>query len=139
VAPDRTVASGNGQCVPPETTAICKQREQSMTSTVATVYVCMNTDCKSRGAELVFEALRQACGATGLEVKSYICFSACNSGPNVVATAPRCWFSDVRPDDVESIVNHLRGGPPVEWLQGKNDPDLEEMIFGLIDAGLLSD
>ena len=110
-----------------------------MTSTAATVYVCMNTDCKSRGAQSVLEALQQVCGATGLQVKPYICFSACNSGPNVVAADARCWFSDVQPGDVEHIVSFLRGGPPVERLQGKNDPDLEEMIFGLIDAGLLSD
>ena len=105
------------------------------------VLVCMNIDCRNRGAEGVKSALEEKLKASGdsATVKEYICFSACNSGPNVVATAPRCWFSDVRPDDVESIVNHLRGGPPVERLQGKNDPDLEEMIFGLIDAGLLSD
>lgn len=107
-----------------------------------TIYVCMNTDCKSRGAQSVIDALQahlEKSGKTEFKVEPYICFSACNSGPNVVVTEQRCWLSGVQPGDAKNIVHYLQGGPPVERLQGKNDSDLEEMIFGLIDAGLISD
>ncbi|HVZ16907.1 MAG TPA: (2Fe-2S) ferredoxin domain-containing protein [Terriglobales bacterium] len=102
------------------------------------VLVCMNIDCRNRGAEGVKSALEEKLDASGVSatVKEYICFSACNSGPNLVIPDKRCWFSGVTPNDVDAVVNFLNGGPDIPKLKEKNEPDLEEMIFGIIDAGL---
>ncbi len=104
------------------------------------VYVCNNTDCRNRGAESVFSALKtvfeDACPT--VQIRRYKCFGACNSGPNVVIPDRRCWLSSVKPDDASAVRQVVEGG---EWpvrLRQQTDPDLEEMILGMIDAGLLS-
>lgn len=103
-------------------------------ATSTEVYVCTNIDCRSRGADLVLEALRAELGAG---VRPYLCFSACNSGPNVVIPQRRCWLSAVRPDDAAVVCDVVRGADPPDRLQAQNDPDLQVLILGLIDAGLL--
>lgn len=106
------------------------------------VFVCTNTDCKNRGAaEVLKELSEKALVADGgsIVIKSYVCFSACNIGPNVVVPAKRCWFSRVRAADVTSIIAHLKGGPDLPHLAENNEPDLKEMIFAIIDAGLMTD
>ncbi len=112
-----------------------------MNQQASTVLICVNTDCKSRGAQAVMEALQARLEQLGspVRVKPYLCFSACNSGPNVVAPDKRCWLSGVQLSDVEDIASFLNGGPAVDRLEGRNDPDLEEMIFEIIDAGLMPD
>jgi NADH:ubiquinone oxidoreductase subunit E len=107
---------------------------------VTEVFVCTNIDCRNRGAEGVLGALKESLQGSGLEavaVKPYLCFSACNVGPNIVIAEKRCWFSGVRIGDVASIVAYLKGGPDLPQLREKNEPELEEMIFAIIDAGLM--
>jgi NADH:ubiquinone oxidoreductase subunit E len=104
------------------------------------IFVCTNVDCKSRGAEAVLKALRARLESTNVDpvaVKPYLCFSACNSGPNVVIPSRRCWFSGVHITDVPEIVEFLNGGPNIVRLNKDNDPELQEMIFAIIDAGLV--
>jgi NADH:ubiquinone oxidoreductase subunit E len=104
------------------------------------VYVCMNTDCKNRGAARIFNELTEkASGATegNIEIKPYICFSACNIGPNVVIPSKQCWLSGVKPSDADSIIEYLNGGPELPDLVEENEPELEAMIFAIIDAGLI--
>jgi len=106
------------------------------------VFVCTNIDCRNRGADAAFQELKQkAQTATGvtIDVKPYICFSACNIGPNVVVPEKRCWFSGVRASDANQIIEYLSGGPNLPHLQHQNEPDLEELIFAIIDAGLIPD
>ena len=106
------------------------------------VYVCTNTDCKNRGAAQVLKELSEKARLTAgrtIVVKPYMCFSACNIGPNVVIPAKRCWLSGVRSADVASILEYLAGGPELSHLTDHNEPDLEEMIFAIIDAGLIAD
>jgi (2Fe-2S) ferredoxin len=66
-------------------------------------------------------------------------FSACNSGPNLVVPSRRCWYSGVTPADLDLVADYLRGGPVVERLRQQNDPDVEQLIFDIIDAGLVPD
>lgn len=106
------------------------------------VYVCMNTDCRARGAAQILKELSeksQLAAGTAIVVKPYMCFSACNIGPNVVIPARRRWLSGVRPADVVSIVEYLDGGPDLPHLTNHNEPEIEEMILSIIDAGLVSD
>ncbi|VTU37672.1 Ferredoxin [Variovorax sp. PBS-H4] len=101
------------------------------------IYICNNTDCRSRGADRVLAALREACGAA-VQVHTYMCFSACNSGPNVVIPQRRCWLSSVTPEDAAIVCAVVAGAEPPARLREKNDADLEALILGIIDAGLLA-
>jgi (2Fe-2S) ferredoxin len=105
------------------------------------VLVCNNVDCLGRGGQKVFEALRDHVAAAGLadrvEVTQYPCFGGCDYGPNVVVFPAKAFYSGVKPTDVAEIAAHASGGPRVERLTGQVDPQVEELIFDLLDAGLL--
>lgn len=111
-----------------------------MGSEITRIFVCVNVDCKSRGAEAVLSGLNAKLEASSLDtckVEPYLCFSACNSGPNVVIASKRCWFSNVQPSDLDDVVAYLQGGSDIPRLKEQNDNDLEQMIFDIIDAGLV--
>lgn len=117
-----------------------QETERYVDHKASTIFVCTNTDCRSRGAQSVLDALRaQLADESGeaFQVKPYLCFSACNSGPNVVIADRRCLLSGVQASDAADILSFLKGGPPVDRLRSQNDPDLEQMIYDIIDAGLL--
>lgn len=111
-----------------------------MTANQEIIYVCTNVDCRSRGSLATIEHLKARLAAAGLEVtiEPIVCFSACNVGPNVVVPSKRCWLSGVTQDKVERVVEYLEGrAVELNDLQAANDPVLEQMIFEMIDAGLL--
>ena len=100
--------------------------------------VCQNIDCKSRGSEPLMAALQQKIAAKGLtdvEVKSYMCFGACQEGPNIVIYPEKNWYAKVKPEDLDEIVEHLAGGPHVKRLD-TIDSSLKELIYQLLDAGI---
>lgn len=104
------------------------------------VFVCINVDCKSRGAEAVLRGLKDRLGdadAASVQVKPYVCFSACNVGPNMVIPARRCWYSGVQISDLDAVVAYIHGGEDIPRLKQQNEPDLEQLIFDIIDAGLV--
>ncbi|MEI6722312.1 MAG: (2Fe-2S) ferredoxin domain-containing protein [Betaproteobacteria bacterium] len=104
------------------------------------IYVCMNVDCKSRGSQETFGRLKELLRERGMDhvsMEAIVCFSACNVGPNVVIPSKRCWLSGVTKDKVEVVIDFLNGGADVKELQKSNDPVLDQMIFEMIDAGLL--
>lgn len=104
------------------------------------VFVCMNVDCKSRGAEDVLQKLNSRLEELGLEhilPEPYLCFSACQHGPNVILPTKRCWLSGVCADDVDEIIEYLEGGAEIKRLTERNDPGLKKLIFDIIDAGLM--
>jgi (2Fe-2S) ferredoxin len=101
------------------------------------VLVCQNADCKARGAfELLNGFARELKESTEVEVKPYMCFGACQSGPNVVVYPQKVWYCNVRQKDVGEIAAHARGGQRVERLTEGVDDSLKELIFQLLDAGL---
>jgi (2Fe-2S) ferredoxin len=103
------------------------------------IFVCTNVDCRSRGSEAVLAELSaklQAANSAWV-AKPYMCFSACNDGPNVVIASKRCWFAGVQGVDVGEIVNFLEGGPDLPRLRPQGQEELEQMIFAIIDAGLI--
>jgi (2Fe-2S) ferredoxin len=106
---------------------------------VSHVLVCLNVDCKSRGAVEVMQELSRRLaekGCNDVAVKSYMCFGACQAGPNLVLHPEHTWYSGVRVDDLDEIVNHILGGSVVERLADKVDPSLRMLIYQLLDAGL---
>lgn len=100
--------------------------------------VCQNVDCKSRGAEELMKDLERRVAEKGLadvEVRSYMCFGACQEGPNVVVYPEKSWYAEVKKEDLDEIVSHLSGGPDVKRLD-KIDPSLKELIYQLLDTGV---
>ena len=103
------------------------------------VLVCNNVDCLARGGQAVFEALRDRAAAVtpdAAEVTQYPCFGGCEYGPNVVVYPAKRFYSGVKPADVDDIVAQLPSGA-VERLLNQVDPQIEDLIFELLDAGLL--
>ncbi|MBI2229349.1 MAG: (2Fe-2S) ferredoxin domain-containing protein [Deltaproteobacteria bacterium] len=116
-------------------------------------FVCLNVDCKIRGSEQLMNELtgKVTTHSLDVEVKSYTCFGGCDQGPNIVihpqrvwyAGVPnivihpqRVWYAGVKPEDLPEIVESLNGGPPVNRLD-TIDPSLKEIIFSLLDTGLM--
>ena len=100
--------------------------------------VCLNIDCKSRGADRLMAELQKRIAAKGLqdvEVKSYMCFGACQEGPNVVIYPEKNWYAHVKTEDLDDIVAHLAGGPHVQRLD-TIDSSLKELIYQLLDTGI---
>lgn len=101
------------------------------------VLVCQNADCKARGAMEMLAVLGERLQASSdVEVKPYMCFGACQAGPNIVMYPQKVWYSRIGKDDIESIAAHAEGGPPVEKLTKGVDQGLQELIYQLLDAGL---
>jgi NADH:ubiquinone oxidoreductase subunit E len=102
-----------------------------------TCFVCQNVDCLSRGSEeLMKELTTQVAGRSiDVDVKPYICFGGCDSGPNIVVHPQKVWYAGVRKEDLPDILNSLAGGPTVDRLD-TIDPALKEIVFSLIDTGV---
>ena len=104
------------------------------------VFVCMNSDCRVRGATEVMERLQERMQGEELsnyELRPYMCFGGCHEGPNVVIYPDRVWYGEVQKADADRIVDeHLKGGKTIPALTGKVDKGLEEMIFQLLDSGI---
>ena len=100
--------------------------------------VCQNVDCKSRGSEEIMEELRSRVadqGLADLEVRPYMCFGACQEGPNVVLYPGKSWYAGVKKEDLNDIMAHLAGGPDVTRLD-TIDSSLKELIYQLLDTGV---
>jgi len=100
------------------------------------VLVCQNEDCKSRGSGALLDKLSEGLKDTGVEVKPYMCFGGCAAGPNIVLYPQKVWYCGVKQNDVDEIAGHAKGGEPVERLTHGIDPQLKELIYQLLDAGL---
>lgn len=101
--------------------------------------VCQNIDCKARGAEALMGELRKRVADKGLgdvEVRPYMCFGACQDGPNVVLYPEKNWYANVKVEDLDDIVAHLAGGPHVQRLD-TIDSSLKELIYQLLDTGVV--
>jgi (2Fe-2S) ferredoxin len=101
------------------------------------VLVCQNVDCLSRGSDKIQARLQERLASCATcDVRSYMCFGACQDGPNIVLYPERVWYAGVKESDVEDIAQHVEGGPRVARLEEGVDPSLKSLIFDLLDAGL---
>ncbi len=101
------------------------------------VLVCQNADCKARGSAELLEKLGQSVQDNeNVEVKPYMCFGACQAGPNIVVYPSKTWYCNVKASDVGDIADHAKGGAPVDRLTHGVDASLKDLIFQLLDAGL---
>ncbi|MDP6558534.1 MAG: (2Fe-2S) ferredoxin domain-containing protein [Candidatus Binatia bacterium] len=100
--------------------------------------VCQNIDCKNRGSEEILKELNKRVSERGLndvEVRSYMCFGACQEGPNVVIYPDKSWYAGVKVGDLGDVLRHLAGGPEVKRLD-IIDPSLKDLIYQLLDTGV---
>lgn len=100
--------------------------------------VCQNVDCKSRGSEQIMKELEKRVteeGVDDLEVRPYMCFGACQEGPNIVIYPQKSWYAGVKKDDLDDIMKHLTGGPDVKRLD-TIDSSLKDLIYQLLDSGV---
>ncbi len=108
--------------------------------TERTVLVCVNVDCAERGSEGVLAELRDRQDAGELpdvDIREYICFSACEKGPNVVCVDDQVWYCGVEADDVDDIVKAVGGGTVVARPTENTDRVTRNLIFTVLEAGLL--
>jgi (2Fe-2S) ferredoxin len=75
-------------------------------------------------------------GLSDVEVKPYMCFGACQEGPNVVLYPEKNWYAKVKVKDLDDIAAHLAGGPHVQRLD-TIDSSLKELIYQLLDTGVM--
>jgi (2Fe-2S) ferredoxin/predicted O-methyltransferase YrrM len=90
--------------------------------------------CSARGSDHVLEALRRVVSARGLEdeVQITTCGSLglCEHGPNLIVYPDGIWYSGVKTEDVEEIVqSHFQEETPVERLVRTEPADLRAEIL----------
>ncbi|HWP84166.1 MAG TPA: (2Fe-2S) ferredoxin domain-containing protein [Terriglobia bacterium] len=107
------------------------------------VFVCMNVDCRTKGATPLMERLQARLqqdsdpSLKNVEVRPYMCFGGCHDGPNVVIYPDKVWYAGVHQQDADAIVDqHLKKGELVKPLSGKIDQGLQDMIYQLLDSGI---
>jgi len=100
------------------------------------IHVCVNVDCALRGSEAVRDRLRELAdaGDYDVEVNDYICFAACEQGPNLLIEHERAFYSEVTPGDAEGILEHAAGGEPVAAID-RSSSFIARKIFNMLDAG----
>lgn len=81
------------------------------------VLVCQNTTCQQQGSDQVLAAFEQCIPseeADRIEVEPSGCLGQCGSGPMVLVSGEKIWYSKVRVRDVPVIVRqHLLGDRPL--------------------------
>jgi NADH:ubiquinone oxidoreductase subunit E len=76
------------------------------------VYVCTNISCALRGADELFEAMRQAAeNESDINVRSFECLGACDIAP--MASIDGEYVGPLEPDDAQRIIEDVRAGRTV--------------------------
>ena len=111
----------------------------AQTKPIEKCLVCTNVDCAVRGSPDMLEQLKAHLATAGspVEVKSYLCFGACQDGPNIVLYPEGTWYMGVKPDDIPEIEQHILGGPPVTRLTERVDPNLRDLILEILASGMV--
>jgi hypothetical protein len=80
------------------------------------IYVCTNISCSLRGADALYEAVRDAAGdGAEFNVRSFECLGACDIAP--MASVDGVFVGPLTPQDVPQLLEDARAGRPV--LPGK--------------------
>jgi NADH-quinone oxidoreductase subunit E len=76
------------------------------------VYVCTNISCSLRGADALYEAVRDAAGDDPeFNVRSFECLGACDIAP--MASVDGVFVGPLTLDDVPQLLDDARSGRPV--------------------------
>ena len=82
------------------------------------LFVCTGDDCRKRGGKKVCKAFKEVLDDRGMKrlvkVMEVDCFDQCAHGPMAIVYPDGVWYSDLKADDAEEIVDrHLTAGKPV--------------------------
>jgi len=102
-------------------------------------YVCEGGDCTERGSGDIYHELKQMLAEWDpreekIRLRRYPCFGGCEQGVNVTVFPDRVFYSHVEKKDLPEILEHIRGGEPVERLTGAVEPDVEEVLWEMLDS-----
>jgi NADH-quinone oxidoreductase subunit E len=76
------------------------------------VYVCTNISCSLRGADRLYEAVRDAAGEDPrFNVRPFECLGACDIAP--MASVDGVYVGPLTPEDVPRLLDDIRAGRPV--------------------------
>jgi NADH-quinone oxidoreductase subunit E len=76
------------------------------------VYVCTNISCSLRGADALFEAIREAAASDAdLNVRAFECLGACDIAP--MASVDGVYVGPLQIEDVPALLADVREGRPV--------------------------
>jgi (2Fe-2S) ferredoxin len=104
------------------------------------VYVCEGGDCSEKGSVELFEKLKGRLaevdpGEEKVRIRKYPCFGGCEHGINITVWPDRLFYSTVTENDLGEIVDHLENeGPKVERLCDKVKPDVQQIIWEMLDS-----
>lgn len=103
-------------------------------------YVCEGGDCTEKGSGELFERLRAMVrefdpNEEQVKVRRYPCFGACEVGINVTVYPDKVFYSRVTEADLPEVAAHIEGkGAAVQRLCGKAKPDVEQIIWDMLDS-----
>lgn len=104
------------------------------------IYVCEGGDCTERGSGDLHDNLKEVLDARDpkcqkVRLRRYPCFGGCECGINVTVFPDRVFYSKVTKADLPEIVKHvLEDGPQVSRLTGQVKPDVEQMVWEMLDS-----
>lgn len=104
------------------------------------IYVCEGGDCTERGSGDIHDQLKQVLDERDpreekVRLRRYPCFGGCECGINVTVFPDRVFYSEVTKKDLPDLVEHvLDGGEPVARLTGKVKPDVEQMVWEMLES-----
>jgi NADH:ubiquinone oxidoreductase subunit E len=76
------------------------------------VYVCTNISCSLRGADALFERVRDAAAdLSDINVRAFECLGACDIAP--MASVDGVYVGPLTADDVPAMLEQVRAGEPV--------------------------
>jgi NADH-quinone oxidoreductase subunit E len=76
------------------------------------VYVCTNISCSLRGADELYEAMRDGAGEDPeFNVRAFECLGACDIAP--MASVDGVYVGPLAPEDVPRLLEDVRAGRPV--------------------------
>jgi NADH-quinone oxidoreductase subunit E len=76
------------------------------------VYVCTNISCSLRGADRLYEAVREAAaGDAELNVRAFECLGACDIAP--MASVDGVYVGPLAEEDIPRMLDDIRAGRPV--------------------------
>ena len=104
------------------------------------VYVCEGGDCSEKGSVELHNELKTLLAASDPDklnkLRKYPCFGGCEVGINIALYPDRVFYSKIKKDDLPKLVEHLcQDGPELDDKRGVVAPDVEEIVWELLDTG----
>ena len=100
---------------------------------IRTCYVCVHYWCAQEGSLALKDELDARLADGPVEIREYVCLGCCPKAPNIMLYPEGTWYTKVQAADLPDIVEHIRGGEPVQRLADGADPVVRELILRMLD------